>query len=334
VRRRERRRAALLARLLAWLEGGTADEAAATLLVKHRRTATGLLIEIFELMRGADQERLAHLANLAGIPDYLRRTLARGGADERLRAAESLVWFPSPDSLDALRAALRDRRDEVSLAAAASLAELGETVPVAGILETRLGRSGDSSRRLEALLVRVAPRQGGDLMRIAQDSAGAPRVRAAALDALARTGSFDLLETIAGLNDDPAPLVRAAVARGLGVFGHPAGEAAITRLLDDPDWEVRAEAAEAAGRIGLEGLIATLARLLADEIWWVRFRAGEALAGLGSAGIAALRQTASAPFDAPRRMAALVLAERGLDALADAAGGMPTGGLAAQQGRP
>jgi HEAT repeat protein len=159
-------------------------------------------------------------------------------------------------------------------------------------------------------------------------------VRAAALDALARTGSFDLLETIAGLNDDPAPLVRAAVARGLGVFGHPAGEAAITRLLDDPDWEVRAEAAEAAGRIGLEGLIATLARLLADEIWWVRFRAGEALAGLGSAGIAALRQTASAPVDAPRRMAALVLAERGLDALADAAGGMPTGGLAAQEGRP
>lgn len=310
--RKERRRGELLGRLLAWLQGGVPEDEAAALLRRYRRTSTGLLIEIFELMRGADQERLARLADLAGIPGYLRRTLARSSAPWRLRAAESLVWFPSPETAASLRAALSDRRDEVSLAAAAALAELGEDLPIGQLLEARLGRSGDSSRRLEALLVRVASRQARDLLRIARFPAHAPRVRAAALDALARTGSFDLLDTVSALAGDGSPLVRAAVARAFGVFGHPSGGPALTRLLADEHWEVRAEAAEAAGRIGLAGLVEPLAALLDDEVWWVRFRAGEALAALGAAGVDALRAVAAASADAPRRMASLVLAERGI----------------------
>jgi HEAT repeat protein len=95
-------------------------------------------------------------------------------------------------------------------------------------------------------------------------------------------------------------------------LGHPAAEDAIASLLGDSDWQVRADAAEAAGRISLLSLIYALSDLLADDNWLVRFRAGEALAVLGPEGLASLRRLVLSQADVPRRMAGLILAERGL----------------------
>jgi len=311
-RRRAARRTAVLNHVFAWLEGGISDEEAEQVFRESRAVSTGLLIEIFELMRGEDQRRLADLAERAGVPQYLRDSIEVGNAAERLTAAESLVWFPSPETLAVLRFALHDRDDQVALAAAASLAELGEDLPVARLLEARLGHLGDSSKRLEAVLIRIAPRQVDDLLSVAQDSIAPDRVRAAAIDALSRTGLFELMAPIAALADAPSPIVRASVARSLGILGHPGAYDAIVRLLGDSSWEVRAEAAEATGKIGLDDAAQLLADLLNDDNWWVRFRAGEALASLGETGIARLRMIAQSRKDVSRRMAALVLAERGL----------------------
>jgi HEAT repeat protein len=310
--RREARRQALLAAILAWLDGSRSGDEIRRDLKENRSVATTLLIEIFELVRGEDQQRLARIAEEAKLPRYLRETIEIGAADERLSAAESLVWFPSEETRAILLFALNDRDGEVSLAAASSLAQLGEPLPIRQFLERRLGQTAESSRQLEAVLARVAIRQREDLLDVARDEALPDRLRAAAIDALGHTGSFDLLEPLEALADAPSALIRAAVCRALGSFGHPGAEAAIVRRLDDADWEVRAEAAEATGRIGLVGIMARLVALLSDENWWVRFRAGMALAALGERGTGQLRQVAADNADASGRMASLILAEKGL----------------------
>jgi len=310
--RREARRQALLGALLAWLDGSRSDDEIRRDLKENRSVATTLLIEIFELVRGEDQSRLARIAEEAKLPRHLRETIEVGPADERLAAAESLVWFPSDEARAILRFALRDRDDDVSLAAASSLAQLGEKLPIRDLIERRLGRTAEGSLQLEAVLARVAARQREDLLDLARDDTLPERLRAAAIDALGQSGSFDLMEPLAALADAPSPAIRAAVCRALGAFGHPGAEAAIARSLGDPRWEVRAEAAEATGRIGLVGIMDRLVGLLSDENWWVRFRAGTALAALGEPGTLRLRQVAADNAEASGRMASLVLAERGL----------------------
>jgi HEAT repeat protein len=312
AKRHEARRASLLATVFAWLEGQVPDGQVDALVQRHNRTAMRLIVEIFELMRGADQIRLAELAARCGISDRLREQLKSKTTEERLKAAESLVWFPSEATQAALMLALKDRREAVRLAAATSLAELGTSVPI----KLLLGRSRDgtagSSRQLEAMLTKLATHQTADLAEIAADEAFPDRVRAAAIDAIARTGAYEYLQPIASLSFDSSGTVRAAVVHALGEFAHPLGAGTVTRLLEDPDWEVRAEAAESAGRIGLTDLADRLSKLLADEVWWVRFRAGEALVNLGDAGIEKLREQSVSATDQTRRMASLILAEQGL----------------------
>jgi HEAT repeat protein len=309
ARRLEDMRAILVDTLLAWFDGKRTDDEAAASLTKYGKAATSLIVEVFELVKD-DQQRLAQLADRCGIPQHLRELLARGSSADRFNTAEALNWFPSPETSRALVAALDDASADVAFAAAASLANTGEPLPLASFLKTRLRQGSDSLRHLEMVLVLVAPRQADDLIRLAADGSSAERVRVAAINALARTGLFDFVAPISLLASDHAPAVRAAVAHGLGVFAHPAGSEAVTKLLDDTEWEVRAEAAEAAGRIGLTDVSHRLSGLLEDKNWWVRFRAGTALVALGERGIEALRAIAGSSKDLPRGMAALILAEQ------------------------
>jgi hypothetical protein len=85
--------------------------------------ATGVFTEIFELVRGLNQQRLAALAETSGIPQHLQSMLRQGSIPARLQAAETLVWFPSRESRAVLFEALSDRNDDVSLAAATCLAD-------------------------------------------------------------------------------------------------------------------------------------------------------------------------------------------------------------------
>lgn len=310
ARGRAARRAELLEASLAWLGGGIPDDDAERFLAADRALSADLLIEIFEIVRGEDQARLAAVAERAGIPQHLRKALAKGRARQRLIAADTLVWFPSDATRAALRHALDDPDDEVGLTVAGSLVDLGEELVLQRLVVTREKRLAHTSRRLEAVMGRIASRDPGDLVWLAADHEAADRVRAAALDAVTQTGAFDHLDEIAALAATPSAEVRAAVARSLGIFGHPGGEGAVTRLLGDGHWEVRAEAAEAVGRIGLVDLGDRLCALLDDESWWVRFRAAHALTVLGEGGLEALKRVSAGTGDASRSMAALVLAER------------------------
>src|ERR671921_525474 len=103
---------------------------------------------VLVLLRGEDQQRLARIADEAKLPRYLRETIEVGPADERLSAAESLVWFPSEETRAVLLFALNDRDSDVSLAAASSLAQLGEPLPIRQFLERRLSQTAEGSRQL------------------------------------------------------------------------------------------------------------------------------------------------------------------------------------------
>ena len=239
---REARRQALLMSMLSWLDGAKSREEMHAELKQNRGIATSLLIEIFELVRGEDQSRLAALAEEAKLPRHLRETIEIGRADERKAAAESLVWFPSDETRAILVFALSDRDPEVSLAAAASLAQLGERLPIRPFLESRMRQSVESSRQLEAVLATVALQQQEDLLDLARDPAIPDRLRAGAIDALGRSGSFAVIEPLAALAESASAAIRAAVCRALGSLGHPGAEPAVRRCLADPEWDVRAEA--------------------------------------------------------------------------------------------
>lgn len=311
MRRHAARRAALLADLLAWLEDGSGDDAPIrAALARDGQLAMELLVEVFEIVRGEGQARLAALAEEAGIGDRLRRRLPKGSVRSRLAAAEGLVWFPGQATTDALRQAVLDPNDDISFAAAATLAEFGSALMLDDQLLSRLGQVG-SSRRIELVLGRLASQRPQALVDLVRDERRGDRIRAAALDALTQTAVPGILELILSLGSSPSTDIRVAVARNLGHLGHPEGCALIAAYLNDLRWEVRSKAAEAVGRIGAIELGPALCDLLLDENWWVRHRAGESLFKLGDAGIAALKEmVAIAGQTMLGDTAARILAER------------------------
>ncbi|MCJ2066810.1 HEAT repeat domain-containing protein [Methylobacterium sp. J-088] len=285
------RRDTLLVTMLEWLE--TADPGQGRTIIEalsqDQTLAMNLLIEVFETVRGEGQQRLAALAETAGIGVRLRRDLASGDVRNRLAASEGLAWFPSEATVQALVKAINDPNDDVSFTAATALLALGSDLAFDEALIDRLARL-NSSRRVERVLAQFAQHRPEALLALVKDEARSIRIRTAGLDALTQTGIDGILDLILSLQNSAFTDLRVAVARNLGSLGHPEGYSTIARYLSDERWEVRCKAAEAVGRLNLLNLGPQLCDLLLDENWWVRHRAGEALAKLGEHGIAALQE--------------------------------------------
>jgi HEAT repeat protein len=291
LRDETQRREALLAAMLEWIESADPGHAQAITkaLLQDQMLATNLLIEVFEIVRGEGQQRLAALAEAAGIGDRLRRDLASGTVRNRLAATEGLAWFPSAATSEALSRAVLDPNDDVSFTAATTLSALGSDLMFDEALIARLARV-NSSRRIELVLAQFAQTRPDALLDLVVDPTRSLRIRTAGLDALTQTGIEGIVELLLSLQDSPCTDMRVAVARNLGSLGHPDGHGTIARYLSDERWEVRCKAAEAVGRLALLDLGPQLCDLLLDENWWVRHRAGEALAKLGEFGLSALQE--------------------------------------------
>jgi HEAT repeat protein len=312
IRAESERRDTLLVQMLEWTETGDAGQAAAitTALSQDTKLATNLLIEVFEIVRGEGQQRLAALAEAAGIGDRLRRDLTAGPVRNRLAAAEGLAWFPSAATSEALGRAVLDRHDDVSFTAATTLSALDSDLMFDEALIARLAQV-NSSRRIELVLAQFAQTRPEALLQLVVDPHRSDRIRTASLDALTQTGIEGILELILSLEHSPSTDMRVAVARNLGSLGHPEGHHTIARYLSDARWEVRCKASEAVGRLGLLELGPQLCDLLLDDNWWVRHRAGEALAKLGDDGINALQEMVALAGQTPLgQTAEHVLAER------------------------
>ena len=308
---RQRLRQRLLPLLLAASEdslepGGEAE------LRRHPAMTTELAAELFELVRGGALERLATNLRAFGFVEVLIKRSGRGNENDRMRAAESLGYFPGLDTEIALKRALADRSEKVRLAASLSLAQLGAAPPVRSLLDS-LSSTGAQSGRLVEVLENLPSDRSSELIEVAFDNAVPVWIRAAAVNALGGTGQYSLVSQLGALaRDSDAPELIAECVRAIGMLAHPTGADVVRWALLHPDWQVRAEGCEAASRIGLTDMSSRLGDLLDDDVWLVRFHAGHALAALGEIGQAELMRLAKSGPGQPQQTAALILAERGL----------------------
>jgi hypothetical protein len=293
--------------LVVWLNAPSHD------ISSLRKTAAArpafveaLLFRAAEMVQGDEQSRLVALAQTLGLQARLAHALGHGRTAHRRRAAETLAMFESDEAVAALRAALEDKHAAVRLAAARALSGQGQPVSLAPLAQDS-GWFGDSIL-VHDLFGKLAAHQSGDLAGLAADEGMAPRLRAAAAQALAEAGRYECLPQLLEMTGSGHESLRVAGATALGVLGHPRGAAALRPLLRDPDWPVRAAAAQAAGRIGSPDLARDIEATLNDENWWVRARAAGALGALGAAGRAALSRIAQGQPSPARDAAALSLA--------------------------
>ncbi len=310
--KRREREAATVRLLMDWLDGKATDEAAASAVRRRPAEALGLMLDISHLVRGDAVARLAGLAREAGAGRWALRRLRRGRAKGRITAARFLGFLnlsgAEPGSEVALLDGLSDRFPKVRLAAAEALCEL-DRLPPAETLASRMRLDEFSpSLTLLGLLLRLAERRP-DEVRALLGLPVAPRVRAYAMEALASTGDYRLLESFVAEASSAEVDARVAALRALGAMAHPAARPAVAAGLADPSWEVRVQAAHAVGRIGLTDLAPELERALDDDAWWVRYRSAEALWRLGPAGQSVLHRERERP-DRVGRIAQAILSEK------------------------
>ena len=284
----------------------TALDAGIAHLPRHVMVEAGF--ELLSLLRGEERRAIERVFAEIGLPDHVRRQLARAHEADRIFACEVLEAFAEPPTIVALVAALNDRSGDVRVAAGISLTRMGALPPLDAVL-AKIGPRGQRSRRLIELFQNFPADRASELSDYALDEAGAPLVRAAAIDALSATGEYSLLPVFDRCARDPVPEIAAAAVRALGRIAHPASALTISTALSSPEWQIRAEAAEAVGRIGAGATIEQLTGLIEDGEWSVRFEAGKSLRGLGAAGLAALTTIAAGVPSRGQRTASLVLAE-------------------------
>lgn len=281
--------------------------------VDHRARLLGeALLELLAMVRGSERNRLITALLSINMDDRFRRRLFRGGIAGRMVAAETLSNFPGPETVEALRAALRQTRNgNLRVALMRSLIELDAAPPLAEVLQEVHRSRGSESLLYLPLMRRLVNGDTRAALRAFGDPATPPKARVILAEALGASGDFRALRPLCVAATAPDMELRIASMRGLAAMGHPAAEPRILAALEDPVWMVRSAACEAAGRIGLRAAVPLLIRQLSDDVWWVRFRAGEALSALGPMGLQGLQGAAIGQGEVPRRAAALALAERG-----------------------
>jgi HEAT repeat protein len=112
-----------------------------------------------------------------------------------------------------------------------------------------------------------------------------PRLRTAAIYALARTGAQAAAPALIPALRDSERNVRLAAASALGTAGDPQAVEPLIKLLNDKDWEVRSAALESLGRLGDSRAFPSVAKHLDDADPEVREVAVETLGRVGDESI-------------------------------------------------
>ncbi len=155
----------------------------------------------------------------------------------------------------------------VRVQAVRGVALLGNPNAAAAMRRLIVSPKVDQNLQLEAVtaLAHVRSAESVELL-IDLVSAGWPSVRAAALNALARSDVDTFLISISGLDPDPHWSVRAALATTLGDLGRERAQAPLTTMLGDADQRVIPSVLTALARIGAPNAAAEMnARLKSDD---------------------------------------------------------------------
>ena len=231
----------------------------------------------FALQRSNDARAVpVLLALLSGEGQLTRAFAARGlGVLKDPRAAAPFL-------------AIADNASEplaVRIQAVRGLALLGEARGGPVLMRLITSAQVNQNLQLEAVVALGQLHHAGAVeLLVDLVSASWPSVRAAALQALARTDTDTFISAISGLDPDGHWSVRAALASALGGLGKERAEAPLTSLLRDSDQRVIPSVLDALAKVGATSAIPEmLARLKADD-QVVRAAAARGLATLKAPG--------------------------------------------------
>jgi len=296
----------LLPTVFAYLDGIPFETALGRSIQKSDlRPLQEIALDLIASVRGETKERLITLlVDIGGVVTNAER-LKTGKEWERQQAVRNLSIYPKEQAENLLRAVLEDPSQNLRIAAARALIDIGAEITLDELIKSLFSKGGEKSIALRDIFRRIAPQQADALLNILSQEIS-ESLQLLVIDALGTTRNHESIPTLMQQFDSPLVDVRAEVLRALTTIGHPDATSIILQGLDDEKWEVRAQAAVGAGRIGIDSAIPKLRELMDDDEWWARFRAAEALKKIGGKGISMLSKTANGTSRAAK-IAELVL---------------------------
>ena len=266
--------------LYALVRLGSYDALAGVVLDQSGRPRSRWWPVAYALQRVNDARAVPILLDLfTGDGQLTRAFAARGlGAARDKRAVAPLV------------AAAENAGEPVAvrIQAVRALALIGDASSRAAMHRLILSPKVDQNLQLEAVtaLAQLHSRDSIELL-IDLVSASWPSVRAAALNALARTDVDTFISAISSLDPDPHWSVRAALAATLGEVGPERGAAPLAAMLRDSDQRVIPSVIASLAKIGAPNAVAELTtRLKADD---------PVVRAAAARGLTTLKATSSVP---------------------------------------
>ncbi|HYE87301.1 MAG TPA: HEAT repeat domain-containing protein [Vicinamibacterales bacterium] len=259
---------------------GSYDGLASALLDREGRPRSRWWPIAFAFQRVNDARAAGVLLDLFGGDGQLTRAFA----------ARGLGASKDPRAVAPMLAAAEDAGQPlaVRIQAVRALAQLGDAR--AGAVMRRLITSAkvDQNLQLEAITALSQIRDPASVeLLIDLVSAAWPSVRAASLNALARTDEDTFIASISALDPDPHWSVRAALARTLGDLTRERAEAPLMSMLKDQDQRVIPAVLDALAKVGAANAAQEMLTRLNAEDPVVRAAAARGLATLKAPNAAA-----------------------------------------------
>jgi hypothetical protein len=299
------------------------ETAPAVVAALQRNPSQGLslLMEISDRLAPADRKALHNLFSCLPLRKKEAVALQSRHWERRLQAAERLGYLGDGVSGPALVDALHDPVLAVRLAAARSLANLGETRAIFPILVAFDLPGEMNQRRVAEALYSFGPRAVKPLLEVLANVHGTYSDNAigVAERVLGMLQAPEAVEPLMALLGHHEFRVRLNAVRSLGQIGDHTDTGPIAQLAKDPAWEVRNVVMQSLGKLHATRHIGLIEEAMRDSSWWVRFSAAQALWALGGPGREALNTTMTASTDRfARDMSRQVLEEHGLGTLKEA----------------
>lgn len=304
---REERRAILVNDFLASLEEMDSTNS----LVKRMRASPRIACDIFDelavMVRGENRTRLLNIAREADLMSWLQKQLRSGRKHARQMAAETLRFFDDEKTVATLRCALDDPDDDVRIAAALSLTEMGRAPQLSELVQQLTVGSQTRSLQLRQIFHRMAAIDRQGIVDLALGRIGNTTLRPLAVETLGTMSANDAGPILRLLVRDKMPQLRKAAIDAIATLALSDSATLIVPALSDENWEVRLAAINATRQLDLVEAVSELGTLAHDDVWWVRLHAIEALVDLGESGVRALMQIKASDDQQSSALAAMVL---------------------------